>query len=191
MFMLETMIGAYLKGMKFVFEIQNESWEKINQLYDKAPVSTEQILHPGKWTNNEHPFKYEWSSFDKELFFQEWTVIDTNTIGEIQWRIIFSEHGMALEGKEASAGWDGDIYAILKKKNNDDLLLLLFTSWDSDNDAQEFSENYQKLLKIKYKDGENPAQVVLFGKDVLIVEGGDENSANSLLAFMKKTKKIK
>ncbi len=100
----------------------------------------------------EKPFKYEWLSFENEAMFRDWEIIDANNIGEIQWRIIYREYEMGYVAKEASAGWDGDLYAILKKKNSDDLLLLLYTSWDTSEDANEFADNYIKLLKTNIKE---------------------------------------
>ena len=190
-FIIETLMGAYQKGMRFVFDIQNYGWEKVSQLYADAPVSTEQILYPEKWLNGEKPFKYEWPSFNNEAVFRDWEVIDVNTIGEIQWRIIFSEYEMGYAAKEASAGWDGDVYAVLKKKNSDDLLLLLYTSWDTDKDANEFAENYENLLKIKYINDIIEVKVKVVDKDVLIIEGGPENVAFDVLGFMSRIRKLK
>jgi len=135
------MINAYQKGMRFVFDIQNYGWEKVSRLYNDAPVSTEQILYPEKWLKEEKPFKYEGLSFENEAMFRGLEFIDVNTIGEIEWRIIYREYEMAYAAKEASAGWGGDRYAILKKKNSNDLLLLLYTSWDTGEDVNEFTDN--------------------------------------------------
>ncbi len=190
-FIIETLMGAYQKGMRFVFDIQKYGWEKVSRLYIDAPVSTEQILYPEKWLKGEKPFKYEWLSFENEAVFQDWEVMDVNTIGEIQWRIIFSEHKMGDAAKEASAGWDGDIYAILKKKNSDELLLLFYTSWDTIEDANEFAGNYENLLEIKYINDNIQVKVKVIGKDVLIIEGGDEDFASGILDFMSRIRKVK
>ena len=146
------MISAYQKGMRFVFDIQNHGLEKVSRLYNDAPVSTEQILYPEKWLKEEKPFKYEGLSFENEAMFRGLEFIDVNTIGEIQWLIIYREYELGYAAKEGSAGFNGDIYAILKKKNSDDLLLLLYTSWDTSEDANEFADNYIKLLKTNIKE---------------------------------------
>ncbi|MDP6388151.1 MAG: hypothetical protein QGG63_02670 [Candidatus Pacebacteria bacterium] len=190
-FIVETLMGAYQKGMRFVFDIQSHGWDRVSRLYRNAPVSTEQILYPEKWLKGEKPFKYQWPSFKQKTIFGNWDLLDVNTIGEIQWRIIFSEHEMSNAAKKASDGWDGDIYAILKNKNSGDLLLLFYTSWDTDNDASEFAENYKNLLKIKYQDNSIQLNVETIGKDVLVVEGGKEISTDDILDFMKQIKKIK
>lgn len=190
-FLIEIMVGAYLKGMGFIYEIQKQGWEKVQELYTNPPVSTEQILHPEKWTIGEKPYELEWPSFKNEEFFSAWEILDVNTIGEIQWRIIFAEYEKEQTGKKAAAGWNGDIYAVLKKKDRNELLLLIYTSWDSKADAQEFAAAYQNLLKVKYPDGKAKVKVELIKRDVLIMEGVEEGSFEVLLAFMKKTQKTK
>ncbi|MFQ5824078.1 MAG: hypothetical protein ACE5JB_08490 [bacterium] len=185
-FLIETLVGAYLKGMGFIFEIQKQGWQKVQNLYTNPPNSTEQILHPEKWLAGEQPYMFEWPSFKNNALFADWVLLEENTIGEIQWRIIFAEYDFAQIGKAASAGWNGDLYAVFKNKNGKHLLLLLYTSWDSEEEAQEFNSAYQNLLRVKYPDGINNVKVKVIDKDVLIVEGGDEGSLDDLLNFMKK-----
>jgi len=187
-FMIETMVGAYLKGMGFVFEIQKQGWEKVDELYKNPPVSTEQILHPEKWLAKEFPVKFEWPSFEQSLF-SEWKLLESNTIGEIQWRIIFSEHRMGETGLTAAEGWNGDSFAVLEHKNGD-LLLLIYSSWDSQTEAQEFRNAYEKLLKVKYPEGNETIKIQSNTNEVLIIEGSSKNNIRSLLEFMKRVKKI-
>ena len=190
-FMIESLIGAYLKGMAFVFEIQKQGWEKVEELYSNPPSSTEQILHPEKWLAGEDPFRLQWPDFEGDDLFGGWEVLDVNTVGEVQWRIIFAEYEMKNIAKAASAGWDGDTFAVLKRDGSDDLLLLLYTSWDSEAEAEEFAGAYRDLLEVKYPDGSEQVRVDVNGADVLILEGGEAGTADALLAFMKKTEKSK
>jgi hypothetical protein len=187
-FLTETLMGAYFKGMSFIFEIQKKGWETVQKLYDKPPVSTEQILHPEKWLADEKPHKFEWPAFEDDPLFAGWDLLETNTIGEIQWRIIFAEHDLAQVGTEASAGWNGDSYAVFEKKNGNNLMLLLYTSWDSEAEAQEFYSAYQKLLKVKYPVATDDVKLEKNHTDVLIVEGGEKGSLDALLDFMKRVK---
>jgi len=189
-FMIETMVGAYLKGMGFVFEIQKQGWEKVSELYENPPVSSEQILHPEKWLANEFPDKFEWPSFAHKLF-SDWQLLESNTIGEIQWRIIFSEHGMAEAGLRAAKGWNGDSFAVLEHKENSRLLLLVCSSWDTQKEAHEFKTLYEKLLAVKYPEGNETMKIQSNGNDVLIIEGGSKNNVGKLLEFMRKAKKTK
>jgi len=189
-FMIETMVGTYLKGMGFVFEIQKQGWGKVGELYKKPPVSSEQILHPEKWLANEFPVKYEWPSFAKKLF-SDWKLLESNTIGEIQWRIIFSEHGMAAAGLTAAEGWNGDSFAVFEHKKNSALLMLVCSSWDTAKEANEFKAAYEKLLTIKYPGGNVSIKIQSNANDVFIIEGGRKRDFGELLEFMQQAKKTK
>ena len=85
-----------------------------------------------------HPVLIQFPEIADEDLLGGWTPLDSNVIGEVQWRIIFAEHEMADRAASIAAGWDGDRYAVLER--DDDLLLLLYTTWDSEQEASEFSE---------------------------------------------------
>lgn len=189
-FMIETMVGAYLKGMGFVFEIQKQGWEKVSELYKNPPVSSEQILHPEKWLANEFPVKFEWPSFAQKLF-SDWKLLESNTVGEIQWRIIFSEHGMGEAGLTAAEGWNGDSFAIFEHKKNGKLLLLVCSSWDTEKEAREFKAAYEKLLAVKYPEGNETIKIQSNANDVLIIEGGRKKNVGNFLEFLRQAKKTK
>lgn len=189
-FMVETLVGAYLKGMAFIFEIEQEGWQKVAELYQsKPPLSSEQILHPQKWLQQEKPFVFDWPAFENGDLFHDWNLLEENVIGELQWRIIFNEHGLTEIARDAAAGWNGDIFAILENKNSAELLLLIHTSWDTVDDAEEFELNYRELLQVKYPDGAENTAIERIDKDVLIIEGGDLGKQSGFLSFMKKINK--
>ncbi len=187
-FLLETLVGAYLKGMAFVFQIQKHGWQKVQSLYAQPPVSSEQILHPQKWLNNERPYRLKWATFSDQPIFAGWDLLEANAIGELQWRIIFAVHDLASDGIMAAAGWNGDTFAVLEHQTTKELLLLIYTCWDSKTEAEEFYTLYQKLLKSKYPE-EQFQHVLLTENEVLIVEGGSEEQLEATLSFMKSIEK--
>lgn len=191
-FMVETMVGAYLKGMNFIFETQRAGgWQKVDELYSRPPVSTEQILHPQKWAAHEQPYRYQWPDQSAEPALSGWKLLESNTLGELQWRIIFVEYDLESLNLSAADGWDGDSFMVFENKNDSRLLLLLYTSWDSDKDVREFRHAYEQLLQIKYPRQIESTRLVTDGLDVLIIEGGDPNDTEEILAYLRKVKKVK
>jgi len=184
-FMIETLVGAYMKGMGFVYEVYKVGgWDEIAKLYgDRPPASTEQILHPEKWLENERPNKIEWPELEKESVFEGWEVLDANTLGEIQMRIIFEEYGMKNRAKAVAEGWNGDRYAVLRKKGGDDLALLLYTSWDSEGDVLQFESAYQELLTKKYEGEDVQARVIVRDTDAFVIEAPSGMDAEALDAI--------
>lgn len=192
-FIVESMLGAYWKGLGFVHAVQRNGWSEVEKLYsERPPASTEHILHPEKWVAQDLPSLISWQGFEKARVLSDWELLDDDVLGELQWRIIFTEHGFTERAKDLAEGWDGDRYAVFKRKGSeDDLLLLLYTTWDSEADATEFANAYRELLKVKCEAGEQSTSVVQKGTDVLIVEGGDKRSLASFEKLLRKAKIVR
>lgn len=189
-FILEILIGNYLKGAAFVFAVQEQGWPAVEKLYKEyPPQSTEQILHPEKWVAREGAAKYAWPDLAKEKSLQDWELLDDDVLGEIQWRIIFTVQGFKDDSIAASAGWNGDRYAVFKRKSADETMLLLRTSWDSEAEATQFAGVYRRLLVSKYQGTADPWLVEQQGADVFIVEGGRKAETAALMKVVKQAKK--
>lgn len=189
-FIMDTMIGSYLKGMGFIFAVQEQGWPAVEKLYTEyPPQSMEQILHPEKWLAREGAVNFEWPDFGRVHELKSWELIDSDVLGEFRWRTVFKEHGLVHEADSAAAGWGGDRYAVFQRKGSDAMLLLLRTTWDSQADAAEFAEAYRRVLAIKYADGRTATRVVQDGVDVFIVEGAGEASMDSLLGVVTKARR--
>lgn len=188
-FIMDSMLGVYLKGMSFVFAVHEQGWPAVEKLYSEyPPESTEQILHPEKWLAREAPATYEWPKLSKVAALRDWELLDDDVLGEFQWRSVFKEQGFEKEAEAVAAGWGGDRYAVLKRKDSDAMLLLLRTSWDSEADATEFADLYRRVQAVKYGDASVPVRLVQDGVDVFAVEGGDEARIDSLLKAVRKVK---
>lgn len=187
-FLLETMIGAYLKGMGFVHSVVRDGWDAAELLYSDPPQSTEQILHPEKWKDRDEPVEIDFERIETSSAFDDWTLLDSNVIGELQWRIIFNEAAMYDRATDVAAGWGGDRFAVLER--NGELLLLVYTTWDSEADAEEFASAYEDLLESKYVDTDESVAVDLRGRDVLIVEGGSADDTRSYLRALGRARKL-
>ncbi|MCB1150681.1 hypothetical protein KDK88_04000, partial [bacterium] len=139
-FLMETLMGSYLKGQAFIHAVQAGGWTAVDALYAKPPVSTEQILHPEKYAAGEVPVRFDLDALDPVLT-QGWTRLHANTLGEMQWRVVLEEHGLDDIARDVAAGWDGDAYAVYADAA-DATLLLLTTHWDTEQDAEEFEAAY-------------------------------------------------
>ena len=189
-FIMDSMMGVYLKGLSFVFAVHEKGWGDVEKLYTEyPPQSTEQILHPEKWLAREAPTTFEWPKFEKIASLEDWELLDDDVLGEFQWRIIFKEQGLAAEAESAAAGWNGDRYAVFKRKDSNSTLLLLRTSWDSEAEAKEFADAYRRVLAVKYPGASVPPQLLQEGAEVYVVEGADEANVDSLMKVVKRAKR--
>jgi hypothetical protein len=186
-FMMETMLGVYLKGMGFVHEIVKSDWNEASRLYTDPPRSTEQILHPEKWRDRDDPVRIDFPDFDDSELLEGWTMLDSNVVGEFQLRIVFNEFEMAGRSADLAAGWDGDRYAVFER--GEELLLLWFTTWDDPGEAAEFAQGYRQLLETKYPGQGGINAVQARGSDVLIVEGTAADDTQALVELLTTARK--
>lgn len=182
-FLFESFMEAYIDGAKFIHAVHEGGWKEVDLLYgSRAPISTEQILHPEKWRAGETYARIEWPAFDDR--FAEWRLLDQNSLGEKQWRAVFRAQGLPKLAESAAAGWNGDRYAVFRHRDHDNMLLLMFTVWDSPAEAAEFAEAYRRALGTKNRGQAVPTRLVAQDQAVWMVEGGDEGSLDGFADFI-------
>jgi hypothetical protein len=181
-FLFELFMAAYIDGAKFIHAIHERGWAEVDRLYvSQPPISTEQILHPEKWRAREDFARIEWPRFDER--FAGWQLLHENSLGERQWQALFRAQGLPGLAEPASAGWNGDRFAVFKRRDRDDMLLLMVTVWDSPAEAAEFAQVYRRLQAAKFDSPAVPVHLVLEEQVVWIVEGGDADNLPGFAAF--------
>lgn len=191
-FMIETLLGAYIRGMIFVASIQKDGWPEVEKLYAQPPVSSEMILYPEKWRAGEKPYRISLAGAMKDSpALEGWKLLDENTLGEIQMGLVFSEYEMPDIGKIASAGWDGDRYAVLENPANGSAMLLMATAWDTEAEAVEFAGAYRTLAEAKDKESGRATRLMQEGRDVWVVEAPAEAPFDALFGLLRSAKKEK
>lgn len=189
----ESLLFPYLKGLVFCASLANEGgWKAVDAAYRNPPQSTEQILHPEKYqTNPDWPQVITFKDLDAG---EGWAEVGQNVVGEMQLSILL---GGKASGRKAAAGWDGDRFAVFERADGA-LGLVWRTTWDSENDAQEFATSYAKFQTSKLEPGAiEPEEVpeVLTrerdgatyaierrGSDVVVVEGFSKDVTERLTA---------
>lgn len=165
-------------GPKFLSAVRNRSgWAGVNDLYGRAPVSTEQFIHPERYpwdapTKVELPDRSgpgwrpvdvpgrpdvgvlgEAGVFSMFLF----PSFDTNRSFEMVTRAEFRRVNAAGEPRPIhpfdydhplSAGWDGDAF-VAYRSDDGDAGYVWRLLWDSEADAREFVDGYRRLLAFR------------------------------------------
>jgi hypothetical protein len=189
----ESMIFPYFKGAVFCSNLVNRGgWKSIDEAYHQLPQSTEQILHPEKFlagSSPDRPMSIDLGGLKPGA---EWKELGRNVLGEMQLAVMLRKHG----GASAAAGWDGDRYAVFEGPKNR-LALVWLTTWDSEDDAREFTTAYVQYQTAKLGDiskpprdihdtlwrnvGEQLYVVQRRGLDVAVIEGFPPEATVSLL----------
>lgn len=135
-----TILFPYETGYAFVAAMVQQpdgstDWDRVNELFENPPRSTEQVIHPDKYEEQEPPLATALPHFAP--LGEAWSVQTEDVLGELSLNLLiepFTGHAIA---SRASDGWGGDRYAILEGPNAQQALVLRLR-WDSEAEAQEF-----------------------------------------------------
>lgn len=144
-YLRETLISPYAEGASFV-----QAWAKANpgrpvvELFDRLPVSAEQILHSGKYLSADIPHRIDLDSVAESMP-AGWEKHYHNTLGEFDLRVLFAENvPTKSEAVALAEGWDG--LSFVSFRNGDALVVLGVSVWDSEADAIEFAEALEIVM---------------------------------------------
>jgi hypothetical protein len=105
--MRTSLAAPYIYGTLFVHALRRlGGWDAVNRAWDDAPTTTEQVMHPEKWTAHEPAMPVAAPPFAS--LGAGWTVADEDSEGELGTRIAFEEWMDPKGAATASTGWGGD-----------------------------------------------------------------------------------
>ena len=130
------LIQAYLKA---------DPENTIAKMWERMPVSSEQILHYEKYAEDDVPKIIDISSM-ADVMPEGFALYYTGTLGEFDVRYLARANETTLDNADNIAdGWDGIHYAIYK--NEDKTIVVCASIWDSSADALAFSNAMKVILK--------------------------------------------
>ena len=135
----EALQFPYTTGFSYVTGVQSKGgWPEVNAYFTKMPKSTEQILHPEKYTAGEAPIKVTMPADLATHLGAGWSVPLQDTFGELQIGIWLRGGGVPADAAtKAAAGWGGDRLAVMEGPNGE-WAVAMQTVWDTAADATEF-----------------------------------------------------
>lgn len=193
-------IFQYLDGLLFVETIKREGggFRALDPVYRDPPTTTEQILHPERYLDRDRPTVIAPAPAP-----EGYRLAVTNVLGELGTSLVLSgAPGDAVDPAAAAAGWDGD-RVVLYRGADRPSILAWYTTWDTEEDAEEFAAAATALLRarrpdvpvvdrgglaIRKADGA-VAAVRRAGRDVLVVDGAPEDGFAALLTHLMQARK--
>jgi hypothetical protein len=154
--LLRQLMAPYVLGMSFVQRGNAMGWmaggypvDDVNLVYKKPPLSSEQILHPEKYWDEDQlddPIPVSLGAAGAALG-GAWTRVNDGVLGEINLAMLVGAPtpdpadpagvlGSAWTNS-AATGWGGDHYELWTRGKKS--VVLLSTTWDSEHDAEEFA----------------------------------------------------
>ncbi len=141
-------VFPYVEGAQFVYQFfANGGWREVDALYERAPTSTEQIIHPGKYVLGEDPVDVDIPSLVGALG-EGWSELRRDTFGEFALLAYLEDGLMQHEAAVAAAGWGGDEYVVYSGPDGSYALVHRY-EWDSLRDAGEFFEGFATFTEAR------------------------------------------
>ena len=149
-FIKDTLMFPYMSGLTFSTAVLRPTgWSGLARIFEKPPVSTQQILHPALYQSGKVPTNVSLPTIDK-LLGPNWTKLEENLMGEFGWREVLQQFLDADRAKHLAAAWDGDWYAVYEQKESKRLVLAARLHLDSEQYAGRFFGQYSEALEKKY-----------------------------------------
>jgi hypothetical protein len=135
----EALLFPYRAGFAFVAALRfKQPWAAVDAAFRRPPRSTEQILHPEKYRDDDKPIAVD---IKQPAALGEYGLIHSTVWGELGFSLFVRSHGADDQsGARAADGWGGDRVLTLRRLDSerpDDALGLARFEWDSDADAME------------------------------------------------------
>ncbi len=126
------LLFPYEQGMLFVSDVYRAGgFPLVDKIYDAPPSSTAQILHPEKYLANEQP-RHVASPKPPPGF----EVAATDTLGELDTRILLSRCLDPAVAEAAATGWAGGRFGVFVGPARE-LAVAWVSAWDTEQDARE------------------------------------------------------
>lgn len=162
-YLKEDFVFPYLNGQTFVEHLKSQDgWQSVNEAYRNLPVSTEQILHPDRYPDDQ-PVQVVPPGLS-EVLGPDWREVDRGVMGEWYTYLIlgYSANPRArldeITAQDAAAGWGGDAYVVYYDDQAKDYVMVLRTVWDTEADANEFSAAFNDYAEARFNTSGNSSR---------------------------------
>ena len=147
----DELLFPYIAGIKFTQNLlkAGNGWPDFYKVFDKPPVSTQQIMHPELYLQGVAPAKVEVPD-TKGVLPAEWKKLDENNMGEFGLLEILKQYLDKDRSTRLAATWAGDRYSIFENQKNRRTLLAFRVHLASDAAAARFFGAYSEILEMKY-----------------------------------------
>ncbi len=154
-FIKDALIFPYMSGLTFSAAVMKQSgWAAIPALFEKPPVSSQQILHPELYKSGKIPTNVSLPPLEKSLG-SDWTKLEENVMGEFGWKEVLKQFLDNDRAKSLAAAWDGDWYVVYEQKKSKRLVLVTRVHLDKLESAERFFGQYSEALEKKYSERTN------------------------------------
>jgi transcriptional regulator of met regulon len=148
LYLRESLVFPYDEGMKFQDAVFKQLGRKsFDEIFARPPRSTQQILHPKTYIEDEKPVDVDPPSLDKK----EYKVINDGSVGEFDHSMLLRQFVPDKDGRVAASHWRGGAFRLYEHKREKYPVLSYASEWSSPEAARQVFTLYQRVMKGKWK----------------------------------------
>jgi hypothetical protein len=149
LYLRTTLVFPYSQGLLF----QNAVYQRMKQkafeeVFQRPPVSTQQILHPDLYFSGLQPAKPALPQLPDAHGYKR---IAEGTMGELDHSILMEQYGTKEDSAAQAPHWRGGVYALLERRSPERVVLLYAVEWDDAASAARYFRLYRQVLGKKWK----------------------------------------
>jgi hypothetical protein len=148
LYLRESLVFPYDEGMKFQDAVYHQLGRKsFDEVFDRAPRSTHQIIHPKAYADDEKPDDVDPPALDKKKY----RILTEGSVGELDHSMLLRQFVPDKEGRAAASHWRGGSFRLYEEKHDKHPVLTYKSDWASPEAAREVFTLYQRVMKGKWK----------------------------------------
>jgi hypothetical protein len=150
-FIRDQLLFPYLAGVGFTqsFLKDRSGWSDLHQIFDRPPVSTQQVMHPELYLQKIMPESVKLPDW-KNVVPQDWKLLEENVMGEFGLNEVLKQFIGVNRADLLSPAWKGDRYAVFENEETRETPLVYRLALDNPDDAARFFGQYSEALEVKH-----------------------------------------
>jgi hypothetical protein len=149
LYLRQTLVFPYTKGMLFQNAVfQRDGQYSFAEVFQKPPLSTQQIIHPEKYFQGVKPTDPDLP--DKHLP-HGYKGLVGGSLGELEHEILLEQYSGKEAAEEIAPHWRGSNFELSENKKLGRVVLLYSVEWDDERIAGRYFAAYKAALAKKWK----------------------------------------
>ncbi len=149
LYLQETLMFPYTQGMLFQQAVvQKLGSQAFVEVFRRAPVSTQQVLHPERYFARSMPTR---PALPRAELPSGYRKIAEGTMGELDFQILLRQFLGEEEARNLAPKWRGSRYVLWENKKTHRDVLGYAVEWSSESDASRYFQDYRKICSSKWK----------------------------------------
>jgi hypothetical protein len=146
LYMRESLIFPYSQGLMFQHKVVAKMGkEGFKEVFRRAPLSTQEILHPERYFERLPPVAAKYPPFPKE---KEWKKLTDGSMGEFDHKVLFKQYAPSQE--PLASQWRAAHYQLWELKKDSTRVALVYSSlWADEKSAAQVFAAYKDVLRQK------------------------------------------